>query len=271
MSVERRGDPGSIPFSSTNPMDRQLFLVLGLNRSGTSALTKALAACGAAIGFQHPALATGLWKNDQWHPAGGYESHEVPPVLWLVREIVDRAGGTQANPLIGDEISLSVTDTFAVAGLLNSIPSFPFAIKDPLLTFQYRQWKQIAREAKIDTRAVVSLRDPLQSAHALLKRRFCRTIRGGLEQWLRYYSEVKFLLDAGEQPMIVFYDGDMDSYLPQIAALCGALGLTFDREKVRGGFTPAPRQEHDAGEMDQHPLGDAIRRLFDDLRSRKLE
>ncbi len=252
-------------------MDRQLLLVLGLNRSGTSALTKALAACGAALEFQHPSLATGFWKTDQWHPAGGYESCEVPPVLWLVREITDRAGGSQTNPTIGNEICLSVTDAFAVAGLLHSIPSFPFAIKDPLLTFQYRQWKQIARDAEIDTRAVVSLRDPLQSAHALLKRRFCRTIRGGLEQWLRYYSEVKYLLDAGEQPLIVFYDGDKESYLLKIAALCGVLGLTFDREKVGDGFTPALRQEHDPSEVDQHPLSDAIRRLFDELRSSKLE
>jgi hypothetical protein len=251
--------------------DRQLFLILGLNRCGTSALTKALATCGAGLEFQHPGLANGLWKTDQWHPAGGYESYEIPPVLLLVREIADRVGGSQGNPVIGDEVTLSVTDTFAVAGLLDAIPSFPFAIKDPMLTFQYRQWKEIARNAGIETRAVVSLRDPLEGAHALLKRRFCRTIRGGLEMWLRYYAEVQYLAEAGEDPLIVLYDGDVEAYLPQIEALCVATGLTFDREKVREGFNPAPRQEYDRGEIDQHPLADAIRGLFDDLRSRRLE
>ena len=251
--------------------NRQLFLVLGLNRCGTSALTKALATCGAALEFQHSGLANGLWKTDQWHPAGGYESYEVPTILWFVREIASRAGGSQVNPVIGDEMTLSVTDRFAVAGLFDSIPSFPFLIKDPLLTFLYRQWKEIARDADIVTRAVVSLREPLQAAHALLKRRFCKTVRGGLEMWLRYYSEVRFLAAAGEEPLVVFYDGDVDSYLPRVEALCDATGLGFDGEKVRAGFSAAPRQEYDLNEIDQHPLADAIRELFDDLRSRGLE
>lgn len=252
-------------------MDRQLFLVLGLNRSGTSALTKALAACGTALDFERSGLATGLWKSDPSHPDGGYESFEVPAVLWLVRQITDRFGGSQINPVIGEEITLSTTDVFAVAGLLQSIPSFPFAIKDPLLTFQYRQWKRIAGDAQIVTRAVVSVRDPLQSAHALLKRKFCTSIRGGLEQWLRYYSEVKYLLDAGEEPLLVLYEGEAESYLSQIEPLCRLLGLTFDRETVRNGFTPAPRQEYDARELDRHPLAGTIRRLFEELRSRGLE
>ena len=192
-------------------------------------------------------------------------------MLWLVRQIAQRFGSIQTNPVIGEEIRLSTTDTFAVAGLLQSIPSFPFAIKDPLLTFQYRQWKQIASDAQIVTRAVVSLRDPLQSAHALLKRKFCASIRGGLEQWLRYYSEVKYLLDAGEKPLLLLYDGEAESYESQIEALCRLLGLTFDRETVRAGFTPAPRQEYDARELGRHPLAGTIRHLFDELRSRRLE
>lgn len=233
-------------------------------------MTKALAACGVSLDFGQPELTPGLRKNDSFHPAGGYESYEVPAVLWFVREIVDRAGGTQGNPIIGEELPLSVMDRFAVAGLLDSIPAFPFAIKDPLLTFQYRQWKGVAAEKGIETSAVVSLRDPLQSAYALLKRRFCRSLRGGLELWLRYYAEVKHLVDVGEKPLIVFYDGDPDVYAPQISALTGALGLAFDEAGVRDGFTPAPRQEHDAADIDEHPLGDAIRRLFDDLYSRRV-
>ena len=38
--------------------------MLGLNRSGTSALTKALAACGVALDFEHSALPLGLFKPD---------------------------------------------------------------------------------------------------------------------------------------------------------------------------------------------------------------
>ncbi|HYK05864.1 MAG TPA: hypothetical protein VE974_29230 [Thermoanaerobaculia bacterium] len=249
---------------------RDLYLVLGLNRSGTSALTKALAACGVALDFDHPALPLGLFKPDTSRADGGYESYEILPVLMLVREITARHGGDQNKPVLTDEIALTATDTLAIRALLESIPRFPFAIKDPLLTFQYPQWKEIARACRqpIIARPVVTLRHPVTSAHALLKRGFCSTLRSALDQWLRYYTEVKYLLDAGEEPLIVVYDGQKDRFVRQIEALCGMLSLPFDRDRVSAEFVPAGVDRPDRAELRQHPLGNTLQELFEELETR---
>jgi hypothetical protein len=249
---------------------RDLYLILGLNRSGTSALTKALAACGVSLEFEQPALSLGLWKPDANRADGGYESYEIPAVLDLIRQIEARFGGDQSRPILTDEMILTVGETLAIRGLLELIPRFPFAIKDPLLTFQFPQWKQIARECRlpITARPVVTLRHPVASAHAVLKRGFCQTLRSGLDQWLRYYSEVKYLIDAGEQPLIVVYDGNNNRFVAQIEALCSTLSLPFDRERVSAEFVPAGVDRPDSAELLQHPLGRTLQGLFDDLASR---
>lgn len=251
-------------------MPRDLYLVIGLNRSGTSALTKALAACGVSLDFEHPTLPLGLWKPDTNRTDGGYESYEVLPVLQLVRQIAARSGGDPANPMLTEETTLTVGDTLAVRGLLESIPRFPFAIKDPMLTFQFPQWKGIARDCRpsVAARPLVSLRHPVASAHALLRRNFCRTLRSGLDQWLRYYSEVKFLRDSGEQPLIVVYDGRKDHFVAQIESLCTTLSLPFDGDRVRAEFVPAGVDNPDVAELRQHPLGEALLGLFEELGGR---
>ncbi len=249
---------------------RDLYLVLGINRSGTSALTKALAACGVALDFEYGGLAPGLWKPDANRADGGYESYEIPAVLDLVRQIAARYGADQRKPALTDETLLEFSDRLAVTGLFELIPRFPFAIKDPLLTFQFPQWKEIAGEHRppIAARAVVTVRHPLASAHALLRRGYCQTLRSGMDQWLRYYSEVKFLADAGEEPLIVVYDGNKDRFAAQIEALCGLASLPFDQERVRAEFIPAGVDRPDGAELSQHPLGRTLQELFDDLASR---
>lgn len=249
---------------------RDLYLILGINRSGTSALTKALLACGVAVDFEQSALPLGLFKPDNNRADGGYESYEIPPILEIVRRIAANAGGDQNKPALTDETFLSVGDTLAVSGLLERIPRFPFAIKDPLLTFQYPQWKRIAAECRtpITTRPIATLRHPVASAHALLKRGFCSTLRSGLDQWLRYASELKFLIDAGEAPLLVIYDGQKDRYLAQIEALCATLALPFDGDRVRDEFVPAGIDQPDHAELAQHPLGHTLQELFDGLQSR---
>jgi hypothetical protein len=261
---------GEVPSAAAATRRRDLYLVLGLNRSGTSALTKALAACGVALDFEQPALSLGLWKPDDKRADGGYESYEIPAVLDLVRQIAGRAGGDQSRPVLTDETFLTPADTLAIGALLELIPRFPFAIKDPLLTFQFPQWKRIAAECRtpIEARPIVTLRHPVASAHAVLRRGFCHTLRSGLDQWLRYYSEVKYLVDAGEQPLIVVYDGHKERYVAQVEALCTLLSLPFDRDRVSADFIPAGVDRPDNAELLQHPLGNTLQELFDGLASR---
>ncbi|MFP5247534.1 MAG: hypothetical protein ACLGH0_12655 [Thermoanaerobaculia bacterium] len=93
------------------------------------------------------------------------KSYEVPAVLDLMRQIAARYGGDQGKPALTEETILAPADKLAVRALLDAIPRFPFAIKDTLLTFQFPQWKEIARACGIRARPLVSLRHPVASAH----------------------------------------------------------------------------------------------------------
>ena len=242
-------------------------MVAGLNRSGTSVLTGALARCGVAISFQHDALQAGLRKEDAARLDGGYESFEVPAILSFVRGITARAGGHQGNPPASGDIELSVVDELAILSLLDLIPSFPFAIKDPLLTFQFRQWKAVvqANRPKIVVEAVVSMRHPVQQAHALLARGFCSDLKGGLEQWLRYYGEVRDLIEVGERPYIVRYDGNKRRFASQLRSLCRSLGLVFQPAAVAELFRPNASRRVNLHEVKSHPLWRAIIDLYEVL------
>lgn len=89
-----------------------------------------------------------------------------------------------------------------------------------------------------------------------------------MDRWLRYYSEVKYLSDAGEQPLIVVYDGRKDRFVAQVKALCRTLSLPFDGDRVNAEFLPAGVDRPDGAELVQHPLGRTLQELFDDLESR---
>jgi hypothetical protein len=117
-------------------------------------------------------------------------------------------------------------------------------------------------------RPVVTLRHPVSAGHALLKRGFCRTLRSGMDQWLRYYSEVKYLSYSGEEPLIVVYDGQRDRFVAQIEMLCATLFLPFDRERVSAEFVPAGIDRPDRAELLQHPMANKLQELFEYLEAR---
>jgi hypothetical protein len=251
---------------------RTLFLIFGLNRSGTSVLAGSLKRCGVALDFRHEGLEAGLRKEDGIRPDGGYESFEVPAILEFVRGVVERSGGHQINPVLSEELRFSATDALTVAALVRLIPSFPFAIKDPLLTFQYRQWKAAITASRDDVSVIplVSLRPPLEQAYALLERGFCRSLRSGLDLWLRYYGEVRYLVGSGESPRIVLYDGREGRFLRQIEALCREFHLAYVETSIRSFFRPGPRRDRDPPDLEQHPLAAALSELYSDLESRCL-
>lgn len=253
-------------------MGGTLFLIFGLNRGGTSVLAGSLRRCGVGFDFGREGLEAHLHKPDATRPDGGYESHEVPAVLELVRQVAERSGGHQNNPPLPEELRFSALDAVTVASLVRLIPSFPFGIKDPLLTFQYRHWKSAitAEHGDLSVVPLVSLRPPLDLAHALLKRGFCRSLRSGLDLWLRYYSEVWHLERTGESPRILLYDGAAEHYLRQIEALCDEHGLEYAEGPLRELFRPGRGHHHHPSELERHPLASTLQDLYAELESRSL-
>lgn len=250
---------------------RHLFLICGLNRSGTSTLTGALARSGVSLDFEQPGLEPGLHKDDPQRPDGGYESYEIPAILELTRQILQRHYASQNYPPPGDDIRLTVPEILTIVALTDAIPRFPFALKDPVFTFLFKAWKRVVEDhlADIEVVPIATVRHPAVQAEALLRRGFCGSFRSGLERWLRYHCELVGLAES-ESLHVVIYDRQRDSFLSQIEALASNLDLTFDRDAVDMLFRPNEAKSEAKNELDDlvlknHPLGAAILQLFESL------
>jgi hypothetical protein len=177
-------------------------LVLGMHRSGTSALTRALGLLGPSTGKRSavmgaaPSNATGHWEltaltetSDALLGLFGGRWSAPPPLSVddLIRT-VDEPIGEEARALV---------DTL--------LPEVPWAWKDPRLCLTLPFWEAVlgARHAK-----VVSLRHPLEVA-ASLQRRNGFSMAYGLALWERYLRSMWANLE-GSKVMVVDYDTVLD-------------------------------------------------------------
>lgn len=171
-------------------MNRRCILVLGMHRSGTSALTKALGFLGAGLPRETmPAAADnplGYWEapriarfnNRLLESAGTRWNDDGPiPTRWFAdpRRAADRA---EAAALIAGEFPDGET----------------FVLKDPRICRLLPFWRTVLDEAGIHTHAVLLVRDPLEVARSLAARADVPEFRPaaipatdrGLLLWLRY-------------------------------------------------------------------------------------
>ncbi|NBW87979.1 MAG: sulfotransferase family protein, partial [Planctomycetia bacterium] len=176
-------------------MSRHAILVLGMHRSGTSALTGMLGAMGAALpGDPMPATAdnpTGYWEsqgiarlNNRLLESAGTRWNDdaaIPPA-WFADPARDRDR---------DEARRLLDDAFAAATL--------FALKDPRLCRLLPFWREVLSAAGIDRSAVLVLRDPLEVARSLAARQDVPEFRPAaiactnraLLLWLRYVLDAE--------------------------------------------------------------------------------
>ncbi|MCV7160943.1 sulfotransferase family protein [Mycolicibacterium brisbanense] len=140
--------------SSTRPM---ILFVLGMGRSGTSALTRVLSLCGAA-------LPTGMMGADTGNPRGYWEPRAA---LLLNRAILDRHGSAWWDP----SFRLLEEGTFTpeeraqciaeIGEFLDKLPPAPLVvIKELTIGVLHSMWFEAARQAGYDISAVISVRHP---------------------------------------------------------------------------------------------------------------
>ncbi|RLS76185.1 MAG: glycosyltransferase [Planctomycetota bacterium] len=176
-------------------MSRHAILVLGMHRSGTSALTGMLGAMGAALpGDPMPATAdnpTGYWEsrgiarlNNRLLESAGtrWNDDAAIPAKWFADPARERDR---------DEARRLLDDAFAAETL--------FALKDPRLCRLLPFWRQVLSAAGIDHSAVLVLRDPLEVARSLAARKDVPEFRPAavaapsraLLLWLRYVLDAE--------------------------------------------------------------------------------
>ncbi len=162
------------------PEGRVGVLVLGMHRSGTSALTRAMALCGAAL----PARLMAPGADNAagfWEPAAIVALHEA-----MLREAGRRWDDGQRLDVSrvadrGAALAAALREDFAEAPLL--------VLKDPRLSRLLLLWRPVLAQAGLSPRVVVALRHPMAIAASL-------RARDGMSESRALLLGLRYFLDA---------------------------------------------------------------------------
>jgi hypothetical protein len=198
-------------------------LVLGMHRSGTSAVTRALAELGLDAG-RDP-----LMDATKHNPTGHFE---VGRLTGFDDELLTALGGRWAGPpptdaeaaaglahgSLGDEARRLVTEVFPEEG---------WVWKDPRACLLLPFWRTVLVPEPV---AIVVVRNPVAVARSL-EARDGIAVGYGLALWERYTRTLLRDL-AGMRAYVVDYDATMEDPRAQVDRIVAFL--------IRAGFDPAP-------------------------------
>ncbi|KFL35746.1 glycosyltransferase [Arenimonas donghaensis] len=240
-------------------------LVLGMHRSGTSALARVLGLCGADLGARVLGASAGN-QTGHWEDAVAVEIHErllaalglrwddpvSLPADWLTGEAGRRAAAAVHDYLRDDRARTSL-----------------WAAKDPRLGLFAEAWERGAAGLGLPLSAVVLLRHPAEVARSLSVRDGIAPGRG-LLLWLEY--TLASLETAARLPhRVIGYDqllADWRGVLATIAKLPGCDSLATPgpeaSAEVSAFLDPALRHHREA---DDASLPEPVREVWQQLRA----
>ncbi len=134
-----------------------ILFVLGMARSGTSALTRVLSLCGAT-------LPSGMVGADKTNQRGYWEPRES---IYLNRKILKRQGSAWWMPAILEVDSFGADEyRAALCSIKRYVATLPIAplvvIKDPHIVFLASLWFDAARQAGFNVATVIATRHPTE-------------------------------------------------------------------------------------------------------------
>lgn len=205
------------------PDKRKCIIVLGMHRSGTSAITGALSLMGVPLG-------TELIPPSSDNPKGFYENARIVGIneklLNLLGSSYDDflpfANGIPGNPQIEglrDELSALLREEFDGSAL--------FAMKDPRLCRLLPFWLDALARADIEPLVIIPLRHPMEIARSLIKRDLFPAEKP-LLIWMTYITEAE-RASRGARRIFIRFDGFLNDPLNSLRQIADALGFVYPR------------------------------------------
>lgn len=241
---------------------RLAFLVLGMHRSGTSALTRVLSLCGASLPRQ-------LIPASERNARGYFESQTI----WRHHEALLEEAGTSwfdPSPLppawFDSPAATDWVERLAEAVRHEFGESQAFVLKDPRICRLLPLWRRVLAEVGAEPRCVLPLRHPNEVA-ASLDRSEGIAVQHGLLLWLDYLLAAEKYSRDLPRSFVLFGDLVAD-WRSVIARIERDLDYRFPRRsreaeaEVDGFLTPDLRHEQvrdpapGAGTL--HPWLDAV-------------
>lgn len=206
---------------------KQLVMVLGMHRSGTSAVARALEVVGVDLGRDLlPPMANvnekGFWEDRDFNRLN-IEIHSALDKEWYDRF---RISAADLEVLHRKGFFLNAVEFLRKKFDGVSI----FGIKDPRATRLLPFWKSVAAHCGLDLSFIMAARNPLNVARSLgIRDKF--DIERGYLLWLDYV--LQGIADSQNcRRLVVDYDRLVDSPAIEIARMADSLGLEIDAARL---------------------------------------
>ncbi|WP_254848519.1 sulfotransferase family protein [Mycobacterium sp. IS-2888] len=221
--VKSRRAAGSCSARMETPGRPVLLFVLGMNRSGTTALTGLLSLCGGTL----PAGLVGAMADN---PLGYFEPRKAN---YLNEAILYRHRSTIFDPTLRlhEEGALGEKEKAAcvaeIGAYLKTLPAAPLVvIKDPRITLLSGVWFDAARLAGFDVMTVITVRRP-QEVIASVAAQISASPDLSSALWLKF-NLLAERNTRGLPRVFVEYANVLDDWRREIKRISAALGVDLD-------------------------------------------
>ncbi|QUJ76023.1 sulfotransferase [Sulfitobacter albidus] len=212
-----------MPRKRFSPKARNALMVLGMHRSGTSALTGVLSRLGCD-------LPQTLMPANEFNAKGYFESLE----FYQMNDAILDSGGSRWDdwqPFNPEWYESHRAEEFLERGAQALQSEFGtsrlFALKDPRISLLMPFWKRLLAQEKIKPTYVHIHRNPMAVATSL-NRRDAMPLAYGLLLWLRHTLDAE-LGSRGEVRCFVRYEGLLANWRATIADIKKRTGVVLPR------------------------------------------
>ena len=210
---------------------KRIVVVLGMHRSGTSTITRALQALGVGLGEKLiPGIQgdndKGFWEDIDFHTVN-------ERILDKSGGAWDRLSGIDTERFVGSDFTPDRID--AVMMLESKMRGCGvFGWKDPRTSVTLPFWQCVFEDLGVEPSYVIALRNPLEVAASLHRRDGFDQVKS-IFLWLRYtYSAL--LYTEGENRIVVSYGAMIDDPKHELSRMADSLELLLpnsDSEEVK--------------------------------------
>lgn len=199
---------------------KRILVVLGMHRSGTSAITRGLEVLGIELGKSLMPAAKdnndkGFFEDVDFHALNSRLLAELGGGWDKLSTIsIDRLREPRFAPLM-DDAKRILSDKLAATRHLG--------LKDPQASLLLPFWQDVFAQLDIEAHYLICFRNPLSVAASLYKRDGMPPVRAQL-LWAKY-SLAALRHSLALQPLVVDYDALMENPKQQLARIAEAFGM----------------------------------------------
>ena len=206
---------------------KRIIAVIGVQRSGTSAITRGLQVLGVNLGDYIPDI------KRQDNEKGFFEDLEINALNIAMLNSIGYTWGNPVPPLFDEDSKrvLSVFISIAKDIMRRRLESADlFGFKDTLMALLLPVWKEVFEETGADVSYVIACRNPLSVVKSLQKRDNFDIVKSSYI-WLRGMLS-SLLYSEGSNRIVVDYDEVMKDPAGQLERISNRLGLKFNSESA---------------------------------------